>query len=430
MHHISNKGKHLELDERRIILKGIENGSDKTAIAKTLGKDKSTIGKEIKKHRILTYKCKLPLECSNYKHCLYGRLCVSNCPKYIPFTCSRRDRSPGACNGCSNFCHCRFNKYSYNPEIADSEYRSILVDSRIGVNLTLNEATSIGNIVQPLLSKGISPAVIVKEHPELKICEKTLYNYIESGVLQYTSGTTVLDLRRQPSRKLPKKHKACYKKRHDKKYLQGRTYQDYLHYLSENPDVFVTQMDTVYNDITNGPFIQTFKLMSAKILLAVFHESKTTIDMVNGVNLLEKVLGRELFEKHCHVILTDRGSEFVAANAIETRTDGTRRTRVFYCDPMQSGQKGSLENNHELLRYILPKETNLRNLGLVDQNALNVALSHINSYPLEIIGFKSPIRYTSFLFPELYNKLSDFGIEEINVNDIVLKPFLLKEQRR
>ncbi len=38
---------------------------------------------------------------------------------------------------------------------------------------------------------------------------------------------------------------------------------------------------------------------------------------------------------------------------MEKRDDGTRRTRVFYCDPMQSGQKGSLENMHRELRYIL-----------------------------------------------------------------------------
>ena len=49
----SNKNLHLTLSERQIIQKGIENGSTKVAIAATLGKDKSTIGKEIKAHRKL-----------------------------------------------------------------------------------------------------------------------------------------------------------------------------------------------------------------------------------------------------------------------------------------------------------------------------------------------------------------------------------------
>ena len=52
------------MEERRIILAGITNGSTKTAIAQTIGKDKSTVGKEIRLHRTLTYKCKMPLECN------------------------------------------------------------------------------------------------------------------------------------------------------------------------------------------------------------------------------------------------------------------------------------------------------------------------------------------------------------------------------
>ena len=42
---------HLNLDDREIIQKGIENRSDKTSIAKTIGKDPTTVAKEIKRHR-------------------------------------------------------------------------------------------------------------------------------------------------------------------------------------------------------------------------------------------------------------------------------------------------------------------------------------------------------------------------------------------
>ena len=46
----SNKHLHITLDERRIIEIGIRNNSTKTAIARTLGKDKSTIAREIRLH--------------------------------------------------------------------------------------------------------------------------------------------------------------------------------------------------------------------------------------------------------------------------------------------------------------------------------------------------------------------------------------------
>ena len=66
--------------------------------------------------------------------------------------------------------------------------------------------------------------------------------------------------------------------------------------------------------------------------------------------------------------MTVRGTEFTLADAIEHRNDGTMRTRIFYCDPMQSTQKGSLENNHEEIRYICPKGTDLHKLGLNGQD--------------------------------------------------------------
>ncbi len=306
---VSNAFSHLTLEERRIILTGITNGSTKTAIAQTIGKDKSTVGKEIKLHRALTHKCKMPLECNNYRKCAFGRQCTTDCPEYDPFHCSRRDRSPGACNGCSKWSHCRFDKYQYCPEDAQMDYRSTLVDSRLGVNLTVQEAKAMADIIEPLLRQGQSPYQIITNHPELGISEKTLYNYIEGDVFHEIAGITVMDLRRQVSRKISKKKSKGYKKRADRKYLQGRTYKDYKQYIAENPDAFVTQMDTVYNDETNGPFIQTFKFVNAGVMFAVYQESKTALSMKQGVDLLEKALGKEIFNKYVHVLLTDYAEE-------------------------------------------------------------------------------------------------------------------------
>ncbi len=423
-----NAHSHLTLEERRIILKGIINGSTKAAMAQTIGKDKSTIGKEIKAHRFLVKKCPLPLECSAYRKCAFGRQCTPDCPDYTPFRCSRRDRPPGACNGCSNRSRCRFDKYEYNPEKAQSVYRDTLVDSRVGVNLTSKEAKAMADVIGPLLRQGLSPYRILQTHPELGICEKTLYNYIESGVFHEVAGITVMDLRRKVSRKLPKSKAATYKKRQDRSHLRGRTYKDYKAYLAENPDVFVTQMDTVYNDESHGPFIQTFKFVKAGFLFALLHEEKTASAMLSGVCLLEGILGSRLFHKYAHVLLTDRGSEFSAAQDMETAADGSRRTRVFFCDPMQSGQKGTLENKHVELRYILPKQTNLWGLGLVDQDALNLVLSHVNSAPVESLGGKSPLELTAFLYPDLYEKLLAFGIRKIESDNVMLKPCLLKNR--
>ena len=421
----SNKNKALTLDERRVIETGIRNGSTKTAIADTIGKDKSTVGKEIRRHRILKHKCTMPLECSNYAKCKFHRHCLVSCPSYLKFSCTRRDRSPGACNGCGCYTQCRFNKYYYDAHTAHEEYRKELVDSREGVNLTVSQAKEMAAVIGPLLKKGHSPYQIIHDNPGLGISEKTLYNYISQQVFS-VAGIYDIDLRRKASRRPSKKLAKTYKKRENRAFLKGREYKDFLAYRDEHPHAHILQMDTVYNDVSNGPFIQTFKFIGLGLMAAVFHNSKTAADMVHGLDLLDEALGSTLFNEHADILLTDRGTEFSDADGLEIRGDSTRRCRVFYCDPMQSGQKGSLENNHERLRYICPKETDLRAIGLTGQDKLNLALSHINSASVESLAGKSPIEYTKFMFPELWEKLHSFGICEIPRNDIILKPYLLK----
>ena len=101
------------------------------------------------------------------------------------------------------------------------------------------------------------------------------------------------------------------------------------------------------------------------------------------------------------------------------------RTHVFYCDPMQSCQKGSLENNHKEIRYICPKEAGLKELGFDSQEKANLMVSH--QFPAK----GEPKRKITagddgVLSPDLYKKFIEFGIKKIENDEIILKPYLLK----
>lgn len=421
----NNKNLHLTVQERIIIEKGIENGSTKAAIALTIGKDKSTVGKEIKKHRKLVHKSSYKINCANIKNCSHNHVC-DNCADFKPFTCNRRDRSPGACNGCSKYTHCRYDKYRYKADFSHKKYREDLVDSRTGINMSYEECKAMADIIVPLIEAGHSPYHIVTNHPELNISEKTLYNYIENGIFR-EFGLLDIDLRIKTKRKITKKASNKYKKREDKKYLNGRTYDDFINYTAENKNLSVVEMDTVYNNGSTGPFMQTFKFLDYSFMFIVYQEEKTAKSMVEGVDLLEKILGEDLFSEEVAIIKTDRGSEFCDAEGFEKEENESRRTRIFYCDPMASGQKGSLENNHKEIRYICPKENDLKDLGLNSQEKAKLIVSHINSQSKEHLKGKSPLEVMGFMNPALYQKFKDFGIERINKDNIVLKPYLLKD---
>ena len=425
----SNKYFHLTLAERQMIETGISHGSTKAAIAKTLGKDKSTIGKEIKLHRVKSFSISYPLDCSLFPKCKNRNtfLCNLQCPSYIQFTCKRRDRSPGACNGCEKYSRCHYDKYRYSASQADSEYRDSLVSTRLGINATLSQIKELGLLIKPLLAQGQSVYAILQNHPEINLTEKTLYHYIEEGVFQNAGvSITCMDLKRQVRRKLTKKKSIEYSPRKDRSYLKERTHKEYTEFKEMNPDASVVEMDTVYNDGSNGPFLQTFKFMKYDFLFCIYHHQKTSQTMLEGILLLESILGEQIFNEEVMVLKTDRGSEFILAEQAEIRNDGTRRTRLFYCDPMASWQKGSLENIHILIRDICPKETDLYALGLDSQEKANRISSHINSYSKKKLNNKTSFSVLKFFNKEMADKLISQGLTEIPPDQVILKPYLLK----
>ena len=84
---------------------------------------------------------------------------------------------------------------------------------------------------------------------------------------------------------------------------------------------------------------------------------------------------------------TDNGVEFKDPQSLEFNPAGLPRTKVFFCDPQASWQKPQIENNHRLIRRILPKGTSFNSLTVQD-TALIVC--HINSVMREQLGDKTP----------------------------------------
>ena len=109
------------------------------------------------------------------------------------------------------------------------------------------------------------------------------------------------------------------------KYLKGRTYDDFINYTNENKNLSIVEMDTVYNNSSTGPFMQTFKFLSYSFMFIIYQEVKSSSAMVEGLDLLETILGKELFSKEVEVLKNDRGSEFIDADRFEMHYVTTNR---------------------------------------------------------------------------------------------------------
>lgn len=122
------------------------------------------------------------------------------------------------------------------------------------------------------------------------------------------------------------------------------------------------------------------------------------------------------------VWLTDHGHEFNNYLALESSCTvvGERRCSIYYCDPNRPDQKGACERNHVLLRSILPKKTSFATL---DQEAVSLLCSHVNSYSRPILGNRTPFDLAVDYLPA--GLLDLLAVTRVDPEEILLKPSLL-----
>lgn len=428
--------KHLTLDNRVAIETGLSGGRSLSAIASDLHKDPSTIAKEIKKHLIRqshnTFndppnrcanrnKCTRTYLCGSHARCL-GKpcrkcsQCNTKCPDFVPisFHCDKLDKAPYVCNGCPKRMGCRKDKAFYKAVRANKEYRAVLVEARTGINISEEDLSALDSIVSPLVLKGQSPYVILNNHPEIPLSEKTIYNYIDNGAL------TVKNF------DLPKKVKYKIRKVHDTEIddtgiYENRTYKDYTSFMAHYPDTSVVEMDTVLGCEGSHKVLLTFHFTCCDLMMAHLLPSRESKHVEAVFDRMEKKVSTFIFARAFSLILTDRGGEFKHPDSLECGEENTIRTSIYYCDPMASWQKPHCEKNHEYIRKICPKGTSFDNLT---QKDVVLMMSHINSSPRESFGGYTPLVLARMMLPK--ELLDCFNLKEIPPDEVTLTPELLK----
>lgn len=423
---------HLTLDERNIIEQELNLNHSFKSIALLLDKDPSTISKEVKKHRIRKEgqsihvgfnHCSRKYNCHRHdicgfkcnKECRNCNICNKVCSDFDDGVCLRLKRAPFVCNGCSQKYGCKLTKYYYKSLSSYKVYKTNLSESRQGINMTEFELNNLDRIISPLIKQGQSISHIYKTH-DIPCSRTTLYKYVDSNC--FSVGP--IDLPRKVRLKKRKQRKTEAK---DTKARINRTYEDFKKYTEQNPELPIVEMDTV-EGIKGGRVLLTLLFRSSRLMLAFILYSKTQKEVLRIFNMIEQELGTELFEKTFPIILTDNGSEFGKPLELEFNNEGIGRTRIFYCNPRASYQKGMIEKNHEFIRYVLPKGTSFDDLL---QKDIDLMINHINSLGRNSLNWFAPIDVAKFtLGREVIKKLN---LKKVPADKIQLNKNLLKKNK-
>ena len=415
--------KHLSLSERFDIENGLSTRKSFKEIARSLGKDCTTISREIRNHYVVKNTGGIGRQFNN---CIYRSTCpnrgkncnLNNCTEFKEQKCNLLNKPPYVCNGCKLKNQCTLTKHFYDAAYANNEYLSNLSEVRSGVMIYQNEIDNLNSILTPLICEQNQSIhqVIINNKNKIMFSDKTIYKYIDLGILNVRN----IDLPRKVRFRNRTKATTVYKI--DKKCLENRTYEDFLNYIKEHPDTPIVEMDSVEGK-KGGKVLLTIHFVNCSFMLAFIREHNDAQSVIDIFNHLQDILGINKFKELFVVILTDNGSEFSNPKEIEFDIKtGELRTQIFYCHPSSPFEKGACEVNHELLRRILPKGTSFDDLT---QNDINLIMSHINSYKRKKLNNVSPYK----MFSTIYGKdtIDKLGIQEIEPNNVSLSKNIIKK---
>lgn len=429
--------KHLTLSQRIAIEKGLENQESFAAIARKINKDPSTVSKEVKRH--LSYGRKQDgtraIPCANRSSCRIQSLCESSClllckicrkpgfqctsvcGHYLESECAKLKKPPYACNGCVKKTGCLLRRSYYSAQYANDSYLELLVSSREGINQAPVDISILDALISPLLKKGQSLAHIYTNHArEIPCCRKTLYNYIDQGLFAAKN----IDMRRRVRYKVRKKPTRV--SLIVREFRIGRSYEEFGKRVKEEAGLAVVEMDTVIGKRNGGgKVLLTMFFRNCSLMLIFLMEEKSQEEVAKVFDWLSKGLGTKRFRELFPVILTDNGTEFQNPEGLEKTPAGKERTKLYYCNPNSSWQKGMIEKNHEYIRLVIPGGLSMDDYEKKDMLRL---MNHINSEARDSLNGCTPFRLSKMLLNNTLHQV--MKLEEIAPDEVELRPELLK----
>ena len=206
-----------------------------------------------------------------------------------------------------------------------------------------------------------------------RVCTKTLYNYVDLGILQISNLDLPLKLRRSTKNTRIRKHK---------KHL-GTSISERPEHINDRSEFGHWEIDTVIGK----------KNKSEPVLLTMTERMtrKESIFKIPGKNTesVQKAIQNLMdesdvyFSKIFKSITSDNGSEFAELSSISDST----ATNVFFAHPYSSGERGTNERHNGLIRRFIPKGRSINDYTF---ESIARVENWCNTLPRKILGYLTP----------------------------------------
>lgn len=396
----------LNSNQRETIQILLNKGKSFTEIGKAIGKDRTTISKEIRRNRYIK---------SNF----YDAFDIKGINQAID-KCDKLKHKPYVCNTCPNKNFCNKHHLYYEYRIAEEHYQDNLINSRSGIDITPDTINDIESQIVPLIKnkKQSVNQVYINHSDVLYFSKSTFYKYVDIGVFSLTNSDLPKKIRYKK-----RKHKySNNKNKRELSLLKGRKYENFIEFSSNHPKMNIVEMDTVIGKRNDSKCLLTLYIRKTHFMFIFLLNKKDSASVNAKINFIKETLGIKLYSKVFRIFLTDNGTEFFSVLNFERDLETNKKvSNIFFCHPYSSYEKHGVEVNHEYIRRVFPKGTSLTNLN--DEIVKNLQ-DNINSIPRNSLNDETPYNLTKKLYPDLIEKLDCKFIKPDDVslskNDILL----------
>lgn len=258
-----------------------------------------------------------------------------------------------------------------------------------GVSLKIkNDFSTLRTVEKLIREERYSPYAVsvflTASDAHTTLSKGTVYNYIYGGIFL---NLTKDDLIYKTKKKKSKKEKRVEYDKTGKKSIEERP-TDIL-----KRDMYGHwEMDTVYSgkDKSKAALLVLTERMTREELIVKIPDRRAE-SVLKAVNRLERRYGSKKFRQKFKTITSDNGSEFALHKEIEhsVLTAGMR-TRLYFCHPYCSSERGSNENANKLIRKYISKGADIGKYSNSDIKAIE---NKINNYPRLLFGGLSSNEY-------------------------------------
>ena len=334
----SRKGKHLTREERIVIERMSRGGRPPRDIAGVLGRHQRTIERELMRGRVrhLDYE-------------LREKYVYSSDRAQDLYDLNASAKGPGLKLGSNyelaEFVRCRIVEHKEAPDVVSHRMRQAGMEGFV--------------------------------------CTKTLYSYIDQGVIPGVSNESLWEKRKR------RKQRRRSIRRLAKRISRGPSIELRPAEADSREAFGHWEMDLVVGP-TRGSNAALLTLVERKHRRTIIRKlpDKTQASVLKALKGIERLYGAPRFRRLFKSITVDNGSEFLDFEALEASVfSQQQRTRIFYAHPFSSWERGSNENANRIIRRFVAKG---RDIASFTRQAIMAIEAWINDYPRRLLDFMTP----------------------------------------